>query len=66
MYLLIFIECNRYMVQLLNLIVHNVGAPALHNSGFAVISYHLVCCVTNCVHPITIKFLQIYSSVFNI
>ncbi|KAI3689288.1 hypothetical protein L2E82_47242 [Cichorium intybus] len=24
-----------YMVQLLNLIVHNVGAPALHNSGFA-------------------------------
>ncbi|KAJ0579042.1 hypothetical protein HanIR_Chr05g0254551 [Helianthus annuus] len=24
-----------YMVQLLNLIVHTVGAPALHNSGFA-------------------------------
>ncbi|KAK3025680.1 hypothetical protein RJ639_042020 [Escallonia herrerae] len=24
-----------YMVQLLNLVVHNVGAPALHNSGFA-------------------------------
>ncbi|KAF7114870.1 hypothetical protein RHSIM_RhsimUnG0073000 [Rhododendron simsii] len=25
-----------YMVQLLNLVVHNVAAPALHNSGFAV------------------------------
>ncbi|KAM7486507.1 hypothetical protein LguiA_002516 [Lonicera macranthoides] len=24
-----------YMVQLLNLVLHNVGAPALHNSGFA-------------------------------
>lgn len=24
-----------YMVQLLNLVVHNVAAPALHNSGFA-------------------------------
>lgn len=24
-----------YMVQLLNLVAHNVGAPALHNSGFA-------------------------------
>ncbi|KAK2978585.1 hypothetical protein RJ640_006704, partial [Escallonia rubra] len=24
-----------YMVQLLNLVVHNIGAPALHNSGFA-------------------------------
>ena len=24
------------MVQLLNLVVHNVAAPALHNSGFAV------------------------------
>ncbi|XP_071692695.1 uncharacterized protein [Rutidosis leptorrhynchoides] len=24
-----------YMVQLLNLIIYNVGAPALHNSGFA-------------------------------
>ncbi|GFY96492.1 DNA-directed RNA polymerase II protein [Actinidia rufa] len=25
-----------YMVQLLNLVIHNVAAPALHNSGFAV------------------------------
>ncbi|PPE02417.1 hypothetical protein GOBAR_DD00548 [Gossypium barbadense] len=25
-----------YMVQLLNLVVHNLAAPALHNSGFAV------------------------------
>lgn len=24
------------MVQLLNLVVHNLAAPALHNSGFAV------------------------------
>ncbi|KAK1371094.1 UV radiation resistance protein/autophagy-related protein 14 [Heracleum sosnowskyi] len=24
-----------YMVQLLNLVIHTVGAPALHNSGFA-------------------------------
>ncbi|XP_017238288.1 uncharacterized protein LOC108211222 [Daucus carota subsp. sativus] len=24
-----------YMVQVLNLVIHNVGAPALHNSGFA-------------------------------
>ncbi|XP_028056082.1 uncharacterized protein LOC114260219 isoform X2 [Camellia sinensis] len=27
-----------YMVQLLNLVVHNVAAPALHNLGFAVIN----------------------------
>ncbi|KAF2290977.1 hypothetical protein GH714_017756 [Hevea brasiliensis] len=26
---------NRYMVQLLNLVVGNLAAPALHNSGFA-------------------------------
>jgi len=24
------------MVQLLNLVIHNLAAPALHNSGFAV------------------------------
>ncbi|KAG5541669.1 hypothetical protein RHGRI_021488 [Rhododendron griersonianum] len=29
-----------YMVQLLNLVVHNVAAPALHNSGFAVFQVH--------------------------
>lgn len=28
------------MVQLLNLVVQNLGAPALHNSGFAVSSIH--------------------------
>ncbi|PPR84764.1 hypothetical protein GOBAR_AA35950 [Gossypium barbadense] len=26
---------GQYMVQLLNLVVHNLAAPALHNSGFA-------------------------------
>lgn len=29
-------ENNRYMVQLLSLVVHAVCAPALQNSGFAV------------------------------
>lgn len=32
---------NRYMVQLLNLVVHAVCAPALQNSGFAVCQYLL-------------------------
>ncbi|KAL5128604.1 hypothetical protein HKD37_14G040821 [Glycine soja] len=26
---------HKYMVQLLNLVIHNLAAPALHNSGFA-------------------------------
>ncbi|KAF8405958.1 hypothetical protein HHK36_008037 [Tetracentron sinense] len=29
------VEGGRYMVQLLNLVVQNLAAPALHNSGFA-------------------------------
>lgn len=36
----LFLLGNRYMVQLLNLVVQNLGAPALHNSGFAVSSVH--------------------------
>lgn len=28
--------CNRYIVQLLNLAIPALAAPALHNSGFAV------------------------------
>ncbi|BBG95697.1 DNA-directed RNA polymerase II protein [Prunus dulcis] len=32
-----------YMVQLLNLVVQNLAAPALHNSGFAVSTVHPPC-----------------------